>query len=312
MKFENLQQLTSAFVQGSFPFDDEVTVGDIIYHIRGSSTESFGHMVRNRSKAAVIYSCGDQHKEEAKLQGLDQWLVFVWEFDPTAKLSPAAIKPLSRARAGALMSPNIAEAADQNNVIGDTVNIHFTSIPDTNRLKGKVDTGAEISSLHAEKWEIKGNRVQFVSSKLSSNVITVPLYDHQAVKSVHGVQYRPVIEVNVRINDRTIQGVLFNLTDRSSMDFPVLIGQNVLEKGRFLIDPSIREDGQEDVDWNYVFEQVGTDPSFPVVNASRKGYDTEQVQKLYEALSEYHDVSLADLIEYIRTEMVRNINETEY
>lgn len=305
MKFENLEQLTAAFTQGTLKFDDELVIADILYHIRGSSTESFGHLVRNNDKAAVIYTCGDAHKAEAVSKGMDQWLVFVWAFDGKLRLVPSGIKPLTRARASAIMSPNIHEAADQNNVIGDTVTVHFTSIPDTHRLKGKVDTGAEISSLHVDKWEIKGNRVSFVSSKLSPNVITLPLHDQQAVKSVHGVQYRPVIEVNVRINDRNMQGVLFNLTDRSSMDFPILIGQNVLEKGRFLIDPSIREN-QEDIDWNFVMEQVQT-----VDAPTETGYDPEQVRAMYEMFSKT-DLSLADLVQMIRTEVVRNLDETSF
>jgi len=44
------------------------------------------------------------------------------------------------------------------------------------------------------------------------------------------------------INGKRIQDVLFNLNDRNNMDHQLLVGQNILEKGKFLIDPTIQED----------------------------------------------------------------------
>lgn len=133
------------------------------------------------------------------------------------------------------------------NEIGSTVEVKFTNISNNTVLTGKVDTGADISSLHATEYRIGDNRVTFTCPELSNNNITVPLITQQAVKSSDGGQeYRPVIALNVKINDKLMTNVEFNLNDRGNMKFPVLIGKNILVKGGFKIDPRLDENVEED------------------------------------------------------------------
>jgi len=129
-----------------------------------------------------------------------------------------------------------------DNEIGSTVEIRFTNIPGSAPLKGKVDTGADVSSLHATEHNIQDGRVTFICPELSSNRITVPLVTQQTVKSSDGGQeYRPVISLNVKVNGKLMTNVEFNLNDRGNMKFPVLIGKNILIKGGFKIDPRLDE-----------------------------------------------------------------------
>lgn len=129
-----------------------------------------------------------------------------------------------------------------DNEIGSTVEIRFTNIPGSVPLKGKVDTGADVSSLHATEHNIHDGRVTFTCPELSTNKITVPLITQQTVKSSDGGQeYRPVIALNVKVNGKLLTGVEFNLNDRGNMKFPVLIGKNILIKGGFKIDPRLDE-----------------------------------------------------------------------
>lgn len=308
-KFESLEQIKAAFTAGKFPFGQSITVAGIEYHVHGSSAFSFEDMVVKGFKGIIIYTCGHQHRDEATKAGLDQWILFIWAFDPAKVMQPVEVRATTSHRAAPLVGrgAGMTEAAGQrdDNLIGDRVNIRFTSLPGTNVLKGKVDTGAELCSLHVEKWSIKGGKVQFLSSVLSPNVITMNLYDHQAVKSVSGVQYRPVVEMNIRINDRLLNGVVFNLTDRSSMEYPVLVGQNALEKGKFLIDPRMRED-EEMIDWDAIMESV-KDVEAPAI-AER---DPEKTQQLYQMLKD-NDISFNDLIRLIRTEVTTTLDGVKY
>lgn len=139
-----------------------------------------------------------------------------------------------------------------DNEIGSTVEVRFTSIPGSVPMKGKVDTGADVSSLHATEYSIVDGRVTFMCPELSRNRITIPLVTQQAVKSSDGGQeYRPVVSLNVKINGKLMTNVEFNLNDRGNMKFPILIGKNILIKGGFKIDPRLDEncdDGEVTID----------------------------------------------------------------
>lgn len=307
--YESLDQLKLAFLAGKVNFPENIRVIGLDYRLRGSSKFAFEDIVTKNYKGVVVYSVGNMHREEAVKVGLDQWLLFIWAFNANQQLVPAAVIPTTRHRGAAEVAGNVAidvsEAQTRDdNLIGDTVAVRFTTLPGTNALKGKVDTGAEISSLHVDKWSINGNKVQFISKVLSPNTITMSLYDHQAVKSVAGVQYRPIVELNVRVNDRLLSGVLFNLADRGSMEFPVLVGKNILQKGKFLIDPSMTE-GEEAIDWEAIQEAVKD------ITPPDTAYDENKAQAVYQMLKD-NDLSFDDLIRYIRTEVTSVYEDIKY
>ena len=84
----------------------------------------------------------------------------------------------------------------------------------------KIDTGADKNSLDitlANKLNIQ------------KSIKTIK------VRSSHGRSTRPVIEADLEIKGKKIK-TQFNLTDRSHMQYPALIGKNVLKKG-FIIKP---------------------------------------------------------------------------
>ena len=129
-----------------------------------------------------------------------------------------------------------------DNEIGSTVEVRFTNIPGSSPMKGKVDTGADISSLHATEYTILNNNITFVCPELSHNKITIPLTTQQQVKSSDGgMEYRPVVTLNVKVNGKLLTNVEFNLNDRGNMEFPILIGKNLLIRGGFKIDPKLDE-----------------------------------------------------------------------
>ena len=92
----------------------------------------------------------------------------------------------------------------------------------------RIDSGATASSIDLN-----------VAAKLELGPIT----RSKVVKSASGIGKRPIVMAKI-----IIQGVEmeeeFTLADRSHMTYPLLIGQNVLRKGEFMIDP-LKKDKEE-------------------------------------------------------------------
>lgn len=256
MDFQNLEHIKTLFVTGRFPFPDEMTVAGIKYKSNKTSEYSIEDMIERKYKAMWVYVT--TAREQSIEAGLNQYLVFLWAFRPDIKMVPYDVRATSKAR---MIGP-ITEKTDNGDsininkekIVGDVVDVIITSIPGSKPIKGKIDTGADVSSLHADEWNINGGRVTFISPDLSENKITMPVLEKQAVKLSNGsMEYRPVIELNIKINEQQITNCMFNLNDRGAMTYPLLIGQNVLEAGGFMIDPSI--DAGEDPN-----VEMGEDP----------------------------------------------------
>jgi hypothetical protein len=260
MKFDNIQDLKTQFTKGKLKsLPDNISVEDIKYKLLTSTSYDFEDVINDKKKPMMVYSLDSKKENKEKYdekhtsaddtKSFQDRLVFIW-VQTRLTVRPVEVKFVSKGRMGMVM---VREANDQN-VIGDVVDVRFTSMPQSVTLKGKVDTGALMSSLHVDKFEIndKTNNVSFLSKALSTNIISLPLQDKQAIKSADGgTEYRPVIALNLEINGKLLQDVLLNLNDRSNMDHKLLIGQNILEKGKFLIDPSI----QEGIDWDMLQDE---------------------------------------------------------
>jgi hypothetical protein len=93
------------------------------------------------------------------------------------------------------------------------------------KLAARIDSGATASSIDASLVK-KHNLGPVIRSKI--------------VKSAAGVKERPIIKATVKIEGQIIESE-FTVADRSHMTYPILIGQDVLKKGKFLIDPLLEE-----------------------------------------------------------------------
>lgn len=125
----------------------------------------------------------------------------------------------------------------------------WVALPDLGiaRLAAKVDTGARTSALHAVDIRAErrgdGEWVRFVVPEevLETNERrehASPVCDVREVKSSSGEsERRYVILTTVQIAERHFH-VEVTLTDRSEMEFAMLIGRNALRAARLLVHPS--------------------------------------------------------------------------
>ncbi|HIH11410.1 TPA: hypothetical protein HA241_04425 [Candidatus Woesearchaeota archaeon] len=85
----------------------------------------------------------------------------------------------------------------------------------------RIDTGATASSIDQE---------------LAARLQLGPIILSKVIRSASGVRKRPVIQAKIRLHGLLIEDH-FNVADRSHMTYTLLIGQNILKKGLFLVDP---------------------------------------------------------------------------
>ncbi len=111
---------------------------------------------------------------------------------------------------------------DERVILGVTEKI--TIIGNNNKEEeviARIDTGATSSS---------------IDINLALKLNLGPVTRLKVVKSASAVGKRQLIRAKIRIHGEMIEEE-FTLADRAHMTYPMLIGQNILKKGNFLIDP---------------------------------------------------------------------------
>jgi hypothetical protein len=126
-------------------------------------------------------------------------------------------------------------------VIGKTRKINI--IGHAQGVPAKIDTGADSSSIWASSISIdKGGTLHFTlfdkgSEFYNGEVISRKDYKVAQVASSTGhVQIRYRTHLTIRLGGKKIR-VLFNLSDRSKNQFPILVGRRTIV-GKFLVDVS--------------------------------------------------------------------------
>ena len=89
------------------------------------------------------------------------------------------------------------------------------------QVSARVDTGATKSS---------------IDQKLATRLQLGPLKGSQLIKSAHGHSFRPILEITLNFKGKLIKSSV-TVADRSHMQYPLLIGQDILKTGNFLVDP---------------------------------------------------------------------------
>lgn len=316
MEFRNFEEFNQQFKNGKFNIEDErITIDNINFRLLSSSRKSWEDILKGQP-GVVVYSAGKKQAGAATEAGMNEWIALIWLVKGNT-IVPVEARPTTPARmkfqlddhqaTGQQLPAKVVGEAAEPNTIGSTVKVKIMNLPASSELKGKVDTGATISSLHAERFKIDGDMVQFVCPELSPNVIKLPLDDRQSVKSADGgVEYRPVVRLNIKVNDVPMQDIQFNLNDRGQMQYPMLIGQNILAKGKYLIDPSIQEGEEGDVDWDTLYENLGE-----ITVVTKDPMTDDEIKGLLEAL-EQSDITFADLMTHVKTNLTESLFDVKY
>ncbi|WP_282755671.1 ATP-dependent zinc protease family protein [Desulfuromonas thiophila] len=156
-----------------------------------------------------------------------------WE-DQVRALRIVAAEPKATASRPAPPPPAPLRVARDKQVVGAIEHVYL--LPPGVVLPARIDTGATTSSLDARNLEVFERNgapwVRFVLVNPENNKET--LLESRVVRFVRILQSntddserRPVVALGVTIG-KVNQNAEFTLSDRSHMDFPVLIGRNVL------------------------------------------------------------------------------------
>jgi len=242
VRFDNMEQVETAFKQGKIDWPRFIMVEDLKYELLKSNKSGLTNILKGKKPGFIIYHVPKEKIKVAKEKNMGQWMVFLFRKDNNSSIHPYGVGFTTSARGSSIY--------EDNQVVGDIVLVKIGLPSGVIALKGKVDTGAEISSLHVDgKPKVIGNTVRFENHNASGGVITAPLVTQQAVKSADGgTEYRPIIELDVEVQGKSISKAQFNLNDRSQMEHEILIGQNILEKAGFIVNPSrdgIQQESEE-------------------------------------------------------------------
>lgn len=290
-EFDTVDQLASSFVDGDFELEPEFLLAGARYRFSIQSETTIAECIAGKRPFAIYES-----------NSINQIILF-WIGKGNTVIPGGVLETTNQDTQYATEELVVEDNGQKitirpDQLVGDVAMIKFTSLSSPKELQGKVDTGATISSLHADHYKINGNTVTFTCEPLGSNSLTVPLKTQHAVRSPDGgTNYRPVIMLNVKINGKLVNNVEFNLNDRGNMDQPVLIGQNLLQAGKFYVDPSKKEVAEYDFDnVDKMIENV----QVSVVTESKE----EAIAQLYAKMLD-SNVNFRDLVRYMKGEITK-------
>ena len=117
-------------------------------------------------------------------------------------------------------------------IMGSVENVHLTK--EQLKFDARIDTGADASSLGVfgvRRFERDGKKwVKFaLSEKAEAEVFEYPIYDTVKIKQSRSVnEDRIEIKVDIEMGGVSYKKQLFNLADRSHLDYQLLIGRSFL------------------------------------------------------------------------------------
>jgi len=103
------------------------------------------------------------------------------------------------------------------------------------KLPARIDTGAGMTSLDVRDLTIKNRFAQFrLPEKYGNTLISLRVIRYCKVRSADSRGRRPVVEIELCLGSKRMR-VRANLNDRSQLEYPLILGRNVLNQG-FMVD----------------------------------------------------------------------------
>lgn len=137
---------------------------------------------------------------------------------------------------------NLAEAKTQT--VGWIENAQISGVEQ--EVKAKLDTGATTTSINAEILEQPEDetesggmiRFRFTNGEGVEETFELPIVRWVRIESRNGPDIRrPVVWMKLCVAGQWIEEEV-NLADRDDFNYPVLIGRNMLKKGKLVVDSS--------------------------------------------------------------------------
>ena len=122
---------------------------------------------------------------------------------------------------------------EDNKILGAISNVSFPSIGDDSFL-AKIDTGADSSSIHCDYYYVKDD-ILYCKILSGKKILKFRNFSKKFIKSSNGEgSERYKVTLRVIIDGHEVVGK-FSLNSRESMNYPILIGKNIIKKG-FVVD----------------------------------------------------------------------------
>ena len=103
------------------------------------------------------------------------------------------------------------------------------------KIPARIDTGAAVSSLDVRGLTVKGKIAEFkLPPKYGSTLISVPIVAWQKIRSAESRERRPIVEIDLCVGPKQLRARV-NLNDRSQVQYPFLLGRNILMEN-FVVD----------------------------------------------------------------------------
>jgi hypothetical protein len=103
------------------------------------------------------------------------------------------------------------------------------------KLPARIDTGAGMTSLDVRDLTIRNKVAQFrLPEKYGNTLISLPVIRYCKVRSADSRGRRPVVEIELCVGSKRMR-VRVNLNNRSHLEYPLILGRNVLNQG-FVVD----------------------------------------------------------------------------
>ncbi len=131
-----------------------------------------------------------------------------------------------------LFVPGIA-GAEEKTIVGGVEDVIL--LPWKIKVPARVDTGAAKSSLDARGLKVEEDTVQFkLPEKYGGLELRLPIAGWRHIRTPEGLERRPVVEMEICFGSKRIR-TLVNLTDRSMVKYPLILGRNFLREN-FIVD----------------------------------------------------------------------------
>lgn len=314
--YNNIANLERAFIGGSLrSLPGQLEVQDLVYRYSDSTEYGWEEILMQKKKAMSAYALHPNAEnvkkfEQNKADDPDdvirpqKLLVMLWGVTRNLQVVPAAVRFITQGRKTQAGIRGVKEGVD----LGYEEEIVIHSIGNGQPIPCKIDTGADMCSLHAEEIQVNGDTVTFV---FNGRRYRMPMAGSQTVKQADSQQEtRPTVRFDITLAGETVNGVEVNLNDRSGMSSPMLVGRNLLAKADFSINTLNTDDGMDESftpeDWDSIatlFEDVEV-PELAV----KDDVDDKEIVQVIEALLS-SDYTLRDVVRHIKRDSMKLVNE---